>query len=123
MQQPSATRAHVEATSRPSWSSTTSPDDGGAARILHRNGYDVLAATSLSEAVTFLSDNDVRRPLTDSAMAGMFGSELADIARRLCPGLLRCSEMLIQKPFNAGELPQTVDLMLRRSPQLNPGCC
>jgi PAS domain S-box-containing protein len=60
-----------------------------AARILGRNGYEVVSARSGEEALALLADETLRVDLllTDVVMPGMPGTELAERARVLRPGL------------------------------------
>jgi nitrogen-specific signal transduction histidine kinase/ActR/RegA family two-component response regulator len=91
-------------------------------RILERHGYDVLVATSSSDAVAMLeSSRSIDLLLTDVVMPEMSGPELAEQASRLSPGIrvlymsgypqdvwerggLDESLPLLEKPFTAEEL-------------------
>ncbi|GIE91536.1 PAS domain-containing hybrid sensor histidine kinase/response regulator [Actinoplanes regularis] len=96
------------------------------ARILNRNGYATLIAESGPHALSLVEQEHVDLLLTDIIMPEMNGRDLADALRRNDPGLpviymsgysdgllsaqhlLTETTRLIQKPFTAGELLDTV---------------
>ena len=100
-----------------------------AARILRRNGYTTVEASTGEQALSLLSSHDIRLLLTDSIMPGMTGLTLASRAAALRPGLrvLHMSghtppdmadgrEAFIMKPFTAEALLDRVHAALRTPP-------
>ena len=97
-----------------------------AARILRRNGYQVIEATTAREALDLLDVSQCDLLLTDVIMPQMSGRELADEVHRRRPGLpvlymsgysqgvlgpqraLDDDVALIQKPFSTRELLEKV---------------
>ncbi len=100
-----------------------------AARILRRNGYTTMEASTGEQALSLLSTHDVQLLLTDSVMPGMTGQALAGRAAELRPGL-RVLHMsgytppglggnrpaFISKPFTAEALLDMVHTVLGTSP-------
>ena len=97
-----------------------------ASRILRLSGYTTLEAGSGPEALALLMSHDVQLLLTDSLMPGMSGTDLAENAEHLKPGLpvLHMSgyipadadqqQSFVQKPFTAEILLAKVHAMLGR---------
>ncbi len=69
-------------------------------RILRRNGYAALEASSGQQALTLASSHEIQLLLTDSVMPGMSGAGLAKLLVGLKPGL----PVLHMSGFNAGVL-------------------
>jgi two-component system, cell cycle sensor histidine kinase and response regulator CckA len=86
------------------------------ARILRRNGYQVQATASGSQALALAAEHDIDLLLTDQVMPEISGPELADLIRRIRPetavlymsgysqdisGARRASaaDLLVRKPF------------------------
>jgi PAS domain S-box-containing protein len=101
------------------------------ARMLQRNGYTALEAASGLQALEILAANDVQLLITDFLMPGMTGTELADLARQLRPGLpvlhmsgytppgdLGGQPTFLHKPFTAEQLLAKIRALLL--PQLQP---
>ncbi|WP_455923225.1 response regulator [Pseudomonas putida] len=102
------------------------------AQLLERLGYRVLEAASGQVALDVLSEQ-VDVMLTDYAMPGMNGAQLAQVARGVYPGLpvvfitgyaetggLQDGELLVvQKPFRDDELADKLEqaLLAQRQPQ------
>ena len=104
-----------------------------AVRILRRNGYTTMQASTGEQALSLLSTHDVQLLLTDSIMPGMTGLTLAGRATALRPGLrvLHMSghtppalaeghEEFIMKPFTAEALLHKVHAMLGHLQPGNP---
>jgi two-component system cell cycle sensor histidine kinase/response regulator CckA len=69
-------------------------------RILRRNGYAALEASTGQQALTLASSHEIQLLLTDSVMPGMSGAGLAKLIVGLKPGL----PVLHMSGFNAGVL-------------------
>jgi PAS domain S-box-containing protein len=102
----------------------------GTARMLQRNGYTPLEAATGFQALEILAANDVQLLITDYLMPGMTGTELADQARQIRPGLpvLHMSgytppadpavqATFIHKPFTTEQLLTKVRALLQPQPQ------
>jgi CheY-like chemotaxis protein len=55
--------------------------------MLQRNGYTTLEATTGYQVLEILTTGDVQLLLTDYLMPGMTGTELANRAHKIRPGL------------------------------------
>jgi PAS domain S-box-containing protein len=89
---PAPQPAQVQAAGPPAAGNILITDDEPAvlrttARMLQRNGYTPLEAATGSQALEILAANDVEILLTDFLMPGMTGTELAERARQIRPGL------------------------------------
>ena len=69
-------------------------------RILRRNGYAAIEASTGQQALTLASAHEIRLLLTDSVMPGLSGAGLAKLIVALKPGL----PVLHMSGFNAGIL-------------------
>jgi PAS domain S-box-containing protein len=103
-------------------------------RILRRDGYATLEASTWEEALSLASSHELELLLTDSVMPGMSGDMLADRVRQVRPGLRvlrmsgyangspnprpgRSAAVCLEKPFTADTLLAMVRAVLDGPPQ------
>ena len=80
-----------------------------AARILRRNGYTTMEASTGEQALSLLSTHDVQLLLTDSVMPGMTGQVLAGRAAEL-QARIACSAHVRLHPARPRRQPADVHL-------------